>query len=311
MGRVAFVFPGQGSAAVSMGADIVAVSPAATRVLDRLGELAPAVKALTLDGPKEELIRTSNAQPAIFAVNCACLAALEERGIRPVVAAGHSLAEYSALVAADVLDFEAGLRLVIERGALMERSAAAQPGTMVAVLGATLDCVNQAVASWRDRGIVANANDNAPGQIVISGDVRTVAAVADELRADGARARDLPVGGAFHSPLMATAEEAFAPLLADTAFARPCIPVVSNLTAAASEDPAILKAALMPQITGRVRWRESVETMVEMGVDTFVEVGPGKVLSGLIQRCTKGRNVRTLNVEDGASLKATVAALSS
>ena len=309
MGKLAFVFPGQGSATVGIGLALAEVSPAAARVLDRLGELRPDVRARIEHGPKDELIRTANAQPAILAVDCACLAALEERGIRPDVVAGHSLGEYAALVAAGVVDFEAGLQLVVERGARMEESTSARPGTMIAVLGLTTEQVDEIVARWQGRGVIANANDNAPGQIVVSGDVDVLREAGADFKAAGARVMDLPVGGAFHSALMEDGERTFAPTLDAAPFSDGRVPLVSNFTAVPGTDAATLKAALRRQITGRVRWRESIEAMVEAGADTFVEVGPGKVLSGIVQRCTRGRSVTILNVEDPASLDKTASAL--
>lgn len=309
VGKVAFLFPGQGSAAIRMGEALAAESPAARHVFDQLGELAPAVRNLVQEGPREELIRTSNAQPAIFAVDCACLAALGERGVLPDVVAGHSLGEYAALVGAGVLDFETGLPLVIRRGELMEQAAAARFGTMLAILGSNPDDVDATIAAWQQRGVIANANDNAPGQVVISGDVKTLRAAAPAFRELGARVMDLPVGGAFHSPLMADGEAAFAPVLEAAPFRDGRIPVISNYTAAPAQTAEDVKAALRRQITGRVRWRESVAAMVALGVDTFVEAGPGKVLSGLVQRCTRGQAVKILNVEDPASLENTLAAL--
>jgi [acyl-carrier-protein] S-malonyltransferase len=309
VGKVAFLFPGQGSAAVGMGDALAAESPAARRVLDQLGELAPAVQALRQSGPRDELIRTSNAQPAIFAVDCASLAALEECGVRSDVVAGHSLGEYAALVGAGVLDFEVCLPLVLQRAELMERSAKAQPGTMMAVLGSTPDDVNSVIEEWQRQGVIANANDNAPGQIVISGDVTTLEAAAPDFRALGARVMGLPVGGAFHSPLMADAEGAFAAVLEAATFRDGRVPVVSNLTATPAITACDVKAALHGQMTGKVRWRESIEAMLLFGVDTFVEAGPGKVLSGLVQRCTRGQSATILNVEDPASLEKTLSAL--
>jgi [acyl-carrier-protein] S-malonyltransferase len=309
VGKVAFLFPGQGSAAIGMGEALAAESAAARRVLDRLGALAPGVRQLIQEGPREELIRTSNAQPAIFAVDCACLAALGERGVTPDIVAGHSLGEYAALVGAGVLDFETALPLVIQRGALMEQAATSRSGTMLAILGSNPDEVNAAIEEWQKQGVIANANDNAPGQIVISGDVETLQAAAPAFRALGARVMDLPVGGAFHSPLMADGEMAFAPHLAAAPFRDARVPVVSNYTAVPATPAEDVKAALRPQITGKVRWRESVEAMLAFGVDTFVEAGPGKVLSGLVSRCTRGQSVTILNVEDPASLEKTLAAL--
>ena len=310
MGKVAFLFPGQGSAAVGMGEALADASPAAREVLDRLGDLAPAVRALIHGGPSEELIRTSNAQPAIFAVDCACLAALAERGVQPDMVAGHSLGEYAALVGAGVLDFESGLRLVLQRGAVMERAAASRSGTMLAILGSNADDVNAAIEEWQQQGVIANANDNAPGQIVISGDVATLQAAAPAFKALGARVMDLPVGGAFHSPLMADGETAFGPALEAAPFRDGRVPVVSNYTATPAQTADEVRAALRPQITAKVRWRESVDAMLALGADTFIEAGPGKVLSGLVGRCTRGRaTVTVLNVEDPASLEKTLAAL--
>jgi [acyl-carrier-protein] S-malonyltransferase len=310
VGKVAFLFPGQGSAAVGMGEALADVSPAARAVLDGLGELAPAVRALIHEGPSDELIRTSNAQPAIFAVDCACLAALAERGVLPDVVAGHSLGEYAALVGAGVLNFESGLRLVLQRGAVMERAAAARSGTMLAILGSNPDDVNATIEGWQQQGVIANANDNAPGQIVISGDVKTLQAAAPAFRALGARVMDLPVGGAFHSPLMADGEAAFGPALEAAPFRDGRVPVVSNYTATPAQTADEVRAALRPQITGKVRWRESVDAMLALGADTFIEAGPGKVLSGLVGRCTRGRAaVTVLNVEDPVSLEKTLAAL--
>jgi [acyl-carrier-protein] S-malonyltransferase len=310
VGKVAFLFPGQGSAAVGMGEALADVSPAARGVLDKLGELAPAVRALIHEGPSNELIRTSNAQPAIFAVDCACLAALTEHGVQPDMVAGHSLGEYAALVGAGVLDFENGLQLVLQRGAMMEQAAASRSGTMLAILGSNPDDVNAAIEEWQRQGVIANANDNAPGQIVISGEVATLQAAAPAFRALGARVMDLPVGGAFHSPLMADGESAFGPVLEAAPFRDGRVPVVSNFTATPAQAAEDVRAALRPQITGKVRWRESVDAMLTLGADTFIEAGPGKVLSGLVGRCTRGRTpVTVLNVEDPASLEKTLAAL--
>jgi [acyl-carrier-protein] S-malonyltransferase len=294
-----------------MGEALAVESAAAREVLDQLGQLAPAVRALGREGPRDELIRTANAQPAIFAVDCAGLAALAEHGVHPDVVAGHSLGEYAALVGAGVVDFARGLPLVLQRAELMERSAAARPGTMLAILGSDPDAVNTLIEEWQQRGVIANANDNAPGQVVISGDVETLQAAAPGFRALGARVMDLPVGGAFHSPLMADAEEAFAPILDAAPLVDGRVPVVSNFTARPATSAEDVRAALRRQITGRVRWRETVGAMLELGIDTFVEVGPGKVLSGLAQRCTRGQAVKILNVEDPASLEKTVAAVTS
>lgn len=307
--KIAFLFPGQGSAVVGMGEALAERSPAARQVLERLAALAPAVRRLIREGPKDELIRTSNAQPAIFAVDCAALAALQEAGIQPDIVAGHSLGEYAALVGAGALTFEDGLPLVLKRGAVMEEAAASEPGTMMAILGSNPEAVNTLITEWQQRGVIANANDNAPGQIVISGSTDTLRAAAPSFKDLGARVMDLPVGGAFHSPLMASGQRGFAEALEAAPFTDGWAPVVSNYTAGRSQTAEEIRAALRPQITGQVRWRESVDTMLAYGVDTFVEVGPGKVLSGLVGRCTRGQAVTVLNVEDPASLEKTLTAL--
>jgi [acyl-carrier-protein] S-malonyltransferase len=181
---------------------------------------------------------------------------------------------------------------------------------MLAILGSNADDVNAAIEEWQQHGVIANANDNAPGQIVISGDVATLQAAAPAFRALGARVMDLPVGGAFHSPLMADGETAFGPALEAAPFRDGRVPVVSNYTATPAQTADEVRAALRPQITGKVRWRESVDSMLALGADTFIEAGPGKVLSGLVGRCTRGRvTVTVLNVEDPASLEKTLAAL--
>jgi [acyl-carrier-protein] S-malonyltransferase len=180
---------------------------------------------------------------------------------------------------------------------------------MMAILGSNPEAVNAKIVEWQSQGVIANANDNAPGQIVISGDVETLQAAAPAFKELGARVMDLPVGGAFHSPLMADGERGFADVLEAAPFRDGRVPVVSNSTAMPARTAEDVKAALRHQITGQVRWRESVDAMLAYGVDTFVEVGPGKVLSGLVQRCTRGQSVTILNVEDPASLEKTLAAL--
>jgi [acyl-carrier-protein] S-malonyltransferase len=292
-----------------MGVDIASVSPAAASVLAQLAEIQPAINALRIDGPLEELIRTRNAQPAIFSVNCACLAALNEAGVQPAVVAGHSLGEYSALVAAGAIEFERGLPLVVERGAMMERCAISTAGTMRAIIGMDVERVGEIVGALGLQATLAIANDNAAGQIVISGAVDSVEHAAGALKQAGGRVMPLPVGGAFHSPLMAAAESAFAETLDATNFAEPTVPLVSNRTAAAARTASEVREGLRGQIVSTVRWRESVERMLGQGVDTFVEVGPGKVLSGIIARATRGQGVRVVNVEDASSLAATLAAI--
>ncbi len=305
MGKTAFVFPGQGSAAVGMGRDIVAASPAAAAVWAEVSAAVPALPRLCFEGPLEELVVTANAQPAIFAVDCACLAAVREAGCTPDVVAGHSLGEYAALVAAGALSLADALPMVRARADAMQ-AACARPGTMLAVTGLADEQVEALVASWDGEGVLAVANYNSPGQIVVAGDTAAVRAAASRFVEAGARVTELVVGGAFHSPLMAPAEALFRPAL-DAAPLR----VVSNTTARPTTAADDLRAALRTQIVGGVRWEQSVEAMLALDVDTFVEVGPGRTLSGLVRRTAQkhGLRPRLLNVEDGPSLAKTLSAL--
>lgn len=310
MGKTAFVFPGQGAATVGMGQDLIAASPAAAAVWAEALATMPTLARLCAEGPLEELIATANAQPAIFAVDCACLAALTAAGVAPDVVAGHSLGEYAALVAAEVLSFGDAFALVLARGAAMQ-GACERPSTMLAVLGLEAATVEALVADYRGDGVLAVANYNAPGQIVVAGDTATVRAAAPRFVAAGARVTELAVGGAFHSPLMAPAEAVFVPRLDTARFHDARVPLVSNTTARATTSGEALRAALRPQITASVQWEQSVDAMLDLGVDTFIEVGPGRTLLGLVRRIAAKRDARPrlLNVEDSASLTKTLAAL--
>jgi [acyl-carrier-protein] S-malonyltransferase len=310
MGNVAYLFPGQGAAAVGMGRDIVEAVPAAAEIWAEATDALPEVARLAFEGPLPELVQTIHAQPAIFAVDCACLAALTAQGFAPAFVAGHSLGEYAALVAAGALDFATGLRLVRARAEAMQ-AACDRPGTMLAVIGSPPDQVEALVAGWDGEGVLVVANYNAPDQTVVAGDVATVREAAPRFTAAGARVAELAVGGAFHSPLMAPAEAAFLPILDAATFQPARVPTVSNTTAQASTDGEALRAALRSQITGSVRWQQSVETMLAAGVDTFVEIGPGRTLIGLVRRTAGklGLQPRLLNVEDSASLAKTRLAL--
>jgi [acyl-carrier-protein] S-malonyltransferase len=310
MGKLAFLFPGQGSATVGMGRDVVAASPAAAAVWGELAAAVPSLERLCFEGPLEELVQTANAQPAIFAVDCACLAALEDAGLRPDVVAGHSLGEYAALVAAGALTRAEALPLVQARAEAMQ-AACARPGSMLAVTGLADEQVEELVAGWDGEGVLALANYNSPGQIVVAGDTAAVRGAAPRFVAAGARVTELVVGGAFHSPLMEPAQAQFVPTLDAAPLRDARLPVVSNTTARAATGADELRAALRTQIMGGVRWEQSIEAMLALGADTFVEVGPGRTLSGLARRTAQKHDVRPrlFNVEDGASLAKTVDAL--
>jgi [acyl-carrier-protein] S-malonyltransferase len=307
---VAFVFPGQGSQAPGMGLDFAEFDEAAGDLYQWasacLGwDLAETLRTASPD----ELRQTYIAQPAIFCVSVAALRALEAAGVaRPAYVAGHSLGEFSALVAAGALSFEAGLLLVARRAEAMQRAADARPGSMSSVLGLSAEGVEMAVEATAQDQVLAVANDNAPGNVVVSGEwtaLERLPAAAKELGAR--RVVPLNVGGAFHSPLMAPAVEVFQPHLAAAPLRDPAIPVVANATAEPVTSADELRELLARQLTGRVRWTESVRRMVALGVDTFIEVGPGTVLSGLIKRSVEG--TRVLSAADAEGVAAVVDAL--
>jgi [acyl-carrier-protein] S-malonyltransferase len=257
----------------------------------------------------DELRQTYIAQPAIFCVSVAALRALEGAGVgRPEYVAGHSLGEFSALVAAGALSFEAGLTLVARRAEAMQRAADARPGSMSSVLGLSAEGVEMAVEAAAQGQVLAVANDNAPGSVVASGEwaaLERLPAAAKELGAK--RVMPLNVGGAFHSPLMAAAADAFQPYLAAAPLRDPAIPVVANATAEPVTSAEELRELLARQLTGPVRWTESVRRMAALGVDTFIEVGPGTVLAGLVKRTLEG--VQVLSAGDAAGVAAVTGAL--
>jgi [acyl-carrier-protein] S-malonyltransferase len=301
---VAFVFPGQGSQAPGMGLDFAEFDEAAADLYQWasacLGwDLAETLRMASPD----ELRQTYIAQPAIFCVSVAALRALEAAGVpRPAYVAGHSLGEFSALVAAGALSFEAGLLLVARRAEAMQRAADARPGSMSSVLGLSAEGVEMAVEATAQGQVLAVANDNAPGNVVVSGEwtaLERLPAAAKELGAK--RVVPLNVGGAFHSPLMAPAVEVFEPHLAAAPLRNPAIPVVANATAEPVSDADELRRLLARQLTGRVRWTESVRRMAALGVDTFIEVGPGTVLSGLIKRTVEGTRVLAAGDAEGVA----------
>jgi [acyl-carrier-protein] S-malonyltransferase len=301
---VAFVFPGQGSQAPGMGLDFAEFDEAAADLYQWasacLGwDLTETLRTASPD----ELRQTYIAQPAIFCVSVAALRALEVAGVpRPAYVAGHSLGEFSALVAAGALSFEAGLLLVARRAEAMQRAADARPGSMSSVLGLSAEGVEMAVEATAQDQVLAVANDNAPGNVVVSGEwaaLERLPAAAKELGAK--RVVPLNVGGAFHSPLMAPAVEVFEPHLAAAPLRDPAIPVVANATAEPVTDAEELRTLLARQLTGRVRWTGSVRRMAALGVDTFIEVGPGTVLSGLIKRTVEGTKVLAAGDAEGVA----------
>ncbi len=314
MTRPAAVFPGQGSQTVGMGRALAELSPAARAVFEEVDEaLGERLSTLIFEGPIETLTLTENAQPALLATSIAALRALEERLGGPLAdrlccVAGHSLGEYSALVAAGVLALADAARLVRLRGAAMQRATPPGTGAMAAILGLEPALVVTLAAEAAQGQVCQLANDNADGQAVVSGHTAAVERAVALARERGAkRAVLLQVSAPFHCALMAPAAEELAPALAATRFAPPAVPVITNVTAEPVRDPACLRELLIRQVTGRVRWRESMATMARMGVDAVLELGPGKVLSGLAKRGVPGAKV--VAVGEPADLDAALAAL--
>jgi len=300
---VAWIFPGQGSQKVGSGRDLYEASPAARRVFQRAdAALGFPLSELCFQGPEDILRQTVNAQPAIMTVNLACLEAAHEAGLladEPAFVAGHSLGEYTALVAAGALDIEDGLRLVRERGRLMQVASKERPGTMAAILG--LD-EETAAALCRETGAQV-CNLNAPGQIVIGGTLAAVEAALGLARQRGAR-RGIPlnVSGAFHTDLMTPAVKGMARALEGVTLRDPRIPVLANGSARPLTSARQVRDELLYQLDHPVQWQRSVEYMAGTGVETFIELGPGQVLTGLVSRIVPG--ARLLNIDGAAAIEA-------
>ncbi|MFZ1983400.1 MAG: ACP S-malonyltransferase, partial [Desulfatitalea sp.] len=300
-----FLFPGQGSQKVGMGQDLFQAFDFVKTLFgdaDRASGLP--ITRLCFEGPMETLTETVNLQPAITAVNLACLAVLEKKGVRPHVCAGHSLGEYSALCAAGVVSAADCLKLVHKRGELMQREATRHQGAMSAVVGLTIDQVNAVVAQAAAKGIVAVANHNSADQIVITGAPEAVKAAGEAAAAQGARAIPLKVSGAWHSPLIQGAEEEFRAFLNTVAFQAPQCPVIHNVTAATAADPEAIKTLMARQLCSPVRWYDAMTQMDRQGIEVYVEIGPGKVLSGLLKKIVLAESgARVYNVSDLNSLE--------
>jgi len=295
MSGVALLLPGQGSQFVGMGRPLAEAFPSVGELYERADEaLGVHLSRLCWNGPAEDLTATQNAQPAILLHSYAVWTLVEEALGEPVVAAGHSLGEFSAHLIAGTFGFEDALRIVRRRGELMAASGSERPGTMAAVIGLEPDVV-AALCAGVDDGIVVAANLNAPGQIVISGDVRAVESASRTASEAGAR-RVVPlnVSGAFHSPLMEVAVDGLAEVLDGASLSDPACPVVANATADPVRDAVSARETLLAQLTSPVRWIEGVERMRDMGPDMWLELGPGEVLSGLLRRIDRGLRARAV-----------------
>ena len=306
---VAFVFPGQGSQQVGMGRALCEAFAESREVFAEAdAALGFSLSGLCFEGPESELQLTANTQPAILATSIAALRPLVARGVWPDWVAGHSLGEYSALVAAGSLSLADALGTVRRRGQYMQEAVPVGSGAMAAILGLELSAIEAACREAAQAEVVSPANVNAPGQVVIAGHKGAVERASALCKAKGAkRAVPLPVSAPFHCALMQPAQERLAPELAATHFGDPVPPLVNNVDAEVVRDGASCRAGLLRQVSSSVRWQESVERLVREGVTTFVEVGPGNVLSGLVRKLAKG--ARTLNVDAPDSLETTVAAL--
>ena len=305
----AIVFPGQGSQAPGMGKDLAENFAVARQVFEEADDaLGFAISRLCFDGPAEDLELTENTQPAILTVSVAAFRALREAGIEaPAFVAGHSLGEYSALVAAGSLNLTDAVRTVRARGRYMQEAVPVGTGAMAAAIGGDLEAIERICAEAAGDQVCSIANINAPNQVVIAGNTEAVDRAVELLSGVARKVVKLKVSAPFHCALMKPAQDRLAADLERLNFSAPAMPVVTNVDARATTAPDELRDALVRQVSAPVRWVESMQLLVEQGVDRFVEAGPGKVLSGLMRQIN--RDVKMLNVEDAASLETTRAAL--
>ena len=308
MGKVAFVFPGQGSQSVGMGKSLYEASVVAKEIFDKADEvLGRSISKMCFEGPEEDLKQTINTKPAILVTSIAALEALKEKtDVKPDYVAGHSLGEYGAYYAAGVLDFSTAMKLIDKRAKEMNAAAESTKGAMTAVIGMSKEAILDTIE--KIDGMVSVANYNSPAQIVITGEADAVAKANDALKEAGAkRVIPLPVSGGFHSMLMEEASVKFSEILDDCDIKDAQIPVFTNVDAEPTTAAIRFKAKMTAQIYSSVMWTQTVEKMAADGVDTIVEIGPGKVLAGLVKKTNPAINV--LNVFDEESLKAAVEAL--
>ena len=309
--KIAFLFPGQGSQAVGMGKELAALYPVARQTFDEADSaLGYKLSQLCFEGPEEKLRLTEITQPAILTMSVAAQRVLREKGVSPRFVAGHSLGEYSAHVAAGSLDFADAVRTVRNRGKYMQEAVPVGQGAMAAVLGMPLAEVERICKQAAQDDICSPANINSPEQIVISGSKPAVERAAELAKAGGAkRAIMLPVSAPFHCALMQAAQDRLGKDLQDLTFHRPQLPLVKNVDGELTQDSEVARQALVSQVTGAVQWVKTIQTLIALGVELFIEVGPGKVLCGLLRQIDRSKQFS--NVEDEGSLARALAAISS
>ena len=309
--KIAFLFPGQGSQAVGMGKELAALYPVARQTFDEADSaLGYKLSQLCFEGPEEKLRLTEITQPAILTMSVAAQRVLREKGVSPKFVAGHSLGEYSAHVAAGSLDFADAVRTVRNRGKYMQEAVPVGQGAMAAVLGMPLAEVERICQEAAQGQVCSPANINSPEQIVISGSKPAVERAAELAKAGGAkRAIMLPVSAPFHCALMQPAQDRLGKDLQDLTFHRLQLPLVKNVDGELTQDSEVARRALISQVTGAVQWVKSMQTLIAQGVELFIEVGPGKVLCGLLRQIDRSKQFA--NVEDEGSLARALAAINS
>ncbi len=302
--KMAFIFPGQGSQYIGMGKDLLENFPYVKEIFDCTDEICKRnISRLCFEGPMEELTLTENLQPAITAVSLACLSVIHRSGINADLSAGHSLGEYSALVSAGVVNSFDAIRLVQKRGELMHRESLKRPGGMAAIIGLDIKEVQALVDKARDHGVLAVANHNTAEQIVISGEKEPLSKAMQMAKDKNARAIPLKVSGAWHCELMKDAATEFREFMKEIPFSEPKSRIIFNSTADEEKETENIKDIMANQLISPVRWYDSIINMLKDGVNTFVEIGPRKVLTGLLRKILpKKKDMNIYNVEDAKSL---------